>query len=115
MSPMTARSSADLHRAWWSLVAFIPAFFLAFGVGEGLAALLGHPPGTSGAAPIWVMVVCGVPALAVFALPGLAAWHYGRRAARGGLAFGNVPAWLGLVLAAGFAATNAMAAFIPGA
>jgi hypothetical protein len=50
---------ADVRRAWWSLLGFVPALGLAFAVGEGLAAALGHPPGDADAAPWGVLVVAG--------------------------------------------------------
>jgi hypothetical protein len=50
------------RRAWWSLLAFVPGFVLAFVVGEGLIAWLGYPDG-GGGAPWWAVLSAAVPAL----------------------------------------------------
>lgn len=112
MSDMTATdvrrpdAAADVRRAWWSLLAFAPAFGLAFAVGEGLAAALGYPPGGADQAPWWVMVVAGVPALVVFAAPAVLTWHFGRRAMDLGDPRGRSPIVVGLVVAGGFVLLN---------
>ena len=101
----------DLRWAWLSLLGFIPSFFAAFGVGEGLASLMGFPPG-AGAAPapaLWQMAVTTIPALIVFAIPAFIAWHFGRRAVRAGARRGWLPAALGTAIAVGFAALNVVA------
>jgi uncharacterized membrane protein YhaH (DUF805 family) len=103
-------AAADVRRAWWSLLAFVPAFGLAFAVGEGLAAALGHPPGGADQAPWWVMVVAGVPALVVFVVPAVLAWHFGRRAMDLGDPHGRYPLVVGLVVAGGFVLLNLVSA-----
>ncbi len=97
---------ADVRRAWWSLLGFVPTFGLAFAVGEGLAAALGHPPGGDEAASWWVMVVAGVPALLVFVLPAVAAVHFARRADRLGDRRGRLPAAVAVAVAAAFVLLN---------
>ncbi len=64
--------------------------------------------------PVWVIVASAVPALVVFALPGAAAWIFGRRARREGRRSGMVPAWTGVTVAALFTVTNVAAVFVPG-
>ncbi|MDT0183545.1 hypothetical protein Q9S36_25480 [Microbacterium sp. ARD31] len=97
---------ADVRRAWWSLLGFVPTFGLAFAVGEGLATALGHPPGGDEAASWWVMVVAGVPALLVFVLPAVVAVHFARRADRAGDRRGRLPATIAVAVAAGFVLLN---------
>lgn len=103
-----ARTS--LSRAWWSLLGFVATFFLAFGIGEGIAAALGHPSGGSEAAEWWVMVLAAVPALVVFGLPAVLAVHYGRRAVRLGEPRGRYPMVIALVVAGGFVLLNLVSA-----
>ncbi len=99
-------ATTSLRRAWWSLLGFVVTFFLAFGVGEGLASLLGHPSGGDQPAELWVMVAAGLPALLVFALPAVPAVLYGRRAMRLGDPRGRYPAVLAVVVAGGFVLLN---------
>lgn len=106
--PSAAR---DTSLAWWSLLGFVPSFFLAFGVGEGLASLLGYPPGGAEQAPVWAMLVATIPALLAFALPAFAATFFGRRAVRHGDRRGRTPMIVGIVIALGFVATNVLGAF----
>ncbi|MGV8848280.1 MAG: hypothetical protein ACOH16_01920 [Propionibacteriaceae bacterium] len=105
----------DLTRSWVSLLGYLLSFFAAFLVGEGLATLFGYDSGTAVARPpVWVMLASTIPALVVFAIPGILAWFFGRRAVRAGDRRGNIPAWIGLVIALLFVATNVLAAFVPG-
>lgn len=90
-------AATSLRRAWWSLPGFVVTFFLAFAIGEGIATALGQPSGSSEAAEWWVMVLAGVPALVVFALPAVLAVHYGRRAVRLGEPRGRDPIVVALV------------------
>ena len=64
----------DVRRAWWSLALFPVTFVAAFGVGEGLASLLGHPTGSSDDAPVWLMLAAGVPALRSSSCPRCWRW-----------------------------------------
>lgn len=81
----------DVRRAWGSLLLFPLSFLGAFAVGEGLASLLGHPPGDSADTPIWVMVTAAGPALLVFVVPALLAVVFAQRAEREGNRGGRVP------------------------
>lgn len=99
-------AAISLRRAWWSVLGFVVTFFLAFGIGEGIASALGHPPGGDQPAELWVMVAAAVPALVVFALPAVPAVLYGRRAVRLGEPRGRYPAALALVVAGGFGLLN---------
>ena len=116
MSDMTATdvrrpdAAADVRRAWWSLLGFVATFLLAFGIGEGLASALGYPPGGADQAPWWVMVVAAVPALVVFVVPAVLAWHFGRRAMDLGDPRGRYPIVVGLVVAGGFVLLNLVSA-----
>ena len=65
------------RRAWWSLLLYPVAAVAAFVIGEGLFSLL-H--GDVGDAAIWVVLVAAVPALVVFAIPGVLAVMQGRTA-----------------------------------
>jgi hypothetical protein len=99
-------ATTSVRWAWWSLLGFVVTFFLAFGVGEGLASLLGHPPGGDQPAELWVMVAAGLPALLVFALPAVPAVLLGLRAVRLGDPRGRYPAAVALVVAGGFVLLN---------
>ncbi|GAB3025797.1 hypothetical protein GCM10011376_12030 [Nocardioides flavus (ex Wang et al. 2016)] len=97
---------AYVARAWWSLLGFVVTFGLAFAIGEGIASALGHPPGGSQPAELWVMLVASVPALVVFVLPAVAAVHFGRRAMQLGDPRGRYPAVVAIVVAGGFVLLN---------
>ncbi|HET7724575.1 MAG TPA: hypothetical protein VFK68_08045 [Propionibacteriaceae bacterium] len=109
-----AKGRRDAAIAWLCLAGFILSFPAAFGVGEGLSSLFGYDVGTSVMPPLWVILASTVPALVVFALPGIAAWIFGRRARREGQRRGMVPAWIGVTIAGLFTLTNVAAAFVPG-
>lgn len=105
MTPSSSHSTAtrDYHRAWWSVALFPVGLVAAFVVGEGILSALGADP----ASPTGLQVLmAGTPALALAALPGLAAFGFGRRAVRGGRAQAQVPMLLGGVGALGFVALN---------
>lgn len=93
----TGGRSTDLTRAWIA-VALIPvAFVLAFAVGEGLYALLGYKP-EEAAEPLWVALLAGVPAIALFLVPCAAAVWYGSRARADGRHAALLPMLVGAVL-----------------
>ena len=108
----TRPDTPDLRRAWLSLLGYPLSFLAAFGVGEGLASLFGYPPGQDARPPVWVMLAAVVPALVVFAVPGILAWVFGRRAVAAGDRRGNVPALIGVAIAVGFGLLNALAALV---
>lgn len=97
--------AADVRRAWLALLAVPLAFLAAFGVGEGLIALLGYPVGGE-RPPFWAGALATVPALAVFALPAVLGTKFARRAARAGDARGWWPAGIAIALAVAFAVLN---------
>lgn len=99
-------ATTSLRRAWWSLLGFVVTFVVAFGVGEGLASALGHPPGDDQPAEPWVLLAAGLPALVVFALPAVPAVLYGQRAVRLGEPRGRRPALVALFVAGGFVLLN---------
>jgi hypothetical protein len=104
----------DLLWSWVSLIGYPLSFFAAFGVGEGLSSMFGFEVGSETRPPVWVMFASTIPALLVFAIPGILAWIFGRRAVRAGDRRGNIPAWIGLGIALLFVAINVLAAFVPG-
>ncbi|GCD88230.1 hypothetical protein [Nocardioides sp. LS1] len=55
---------------------------------------------------LWQVLVAGVPALVVFAVPGVLAVTQGRRAMRLGRPDGRVPAVIGAVIALSFIGVN---------
>lgn len=97
-----SQSSDSLVRAWVS-VALIPVFLFA----SVIVTLLlyggfGYKPENADA-PLWVDLVIGVVAIAVFLVPCVAAAVYGRRANRDGRRWGLIPLGIGVV--AGLAVT----------
>lgn len=119
MVPLTAaphRGRADgaryTRRAWWSLLGLVPAFVLAFVVGEGLISALGYPTGGTVPAPWWAALVAGVPALVVFAIPAVVTVHLGRQAIRRGDARARTPMLVAVVVTAGFVLLNALPALV---
>ena len=107
----TAQEQANVYyrRAWWSLVLFLPCFVGAFVVGEGLIDLLGYTSGGEETAPLWAILVATVPALLLFAVPGVLSLFFSRRAKRLGRPDAFVPALVGLGVAGGFIALNVFA------
>lgn len=104
-APQDDGSDGDLARrqAWWSLAFYPVSFVAAFVIGEGIYSWLG---GDEDEAAVWIILVAAIPALVVFALPGIAALVLGRRAIRLGRPDGRVPAIVGAVIAIGFAGLN---------
>ena len=103
------RAAVAQRRAWLSLLLYLASGVAAFVVGEGLASLLGYPSGGDGTTPFWVVLVAGVPALLVFAIPGLLAVYFGRVAIRLGRPSGRTPALLGAGIAVVFIGQNVLA------
>lgn len=96
-----ARTNGQI--AWASLLLFVPCFFGAFLVGEGLISLLGYDVGGSVRPPIWAALVATVPALGVFALPLWPTWVFGRRS---GERKSMIPFWIAAVLVTAFVVSN---------
>ena len=120
MRTLGERGAADAHRApnaavsvrraWWSVLGLVPSLAVAFLVGEGIAAALGHPPGGTATAEWWVLLAAGGPALLVFVLPAALAVHFGRQAARLGDTHGRTPAVVAVVVAGTFVVLNLVSA-----
>ena len=91
------------RRAWWSLALYPVTFVPAFVVGEGLHSLL---TGDQDDAARWSVILAAVPAILVFAIPGIFAWILGRRAVRLGRSDGKRPAVVGAAIAVGFVVLN---------
>ncbi|MBA3022038.1 hypothetical protein [Propionicimonas sp.] len=98
-----AQARTNRRIAWVSLLLFVPCFFGAFLVGEGLISLLGYEVGDSVRPPIWAAMVATVPALVVFALPLWPTWVFGRRA---GDRKAMIPFWIEAVLVTVFVVLN---------
>jgi hypothetical protein len=99
------------RRAWWSLLAFVPCFVLAFVVGEGLISALGYPSG-DGQAPWWAMLTAAIPALVVFVAPAVLVTVLGRRARRAGDVRGRWPVAVAWVVASVFLLLNGASALL---
>lgn len=103
------RAATACRRAWLSLLLYPVSIVGAFAVGEGLVSLYGYPSGGDEAVPFWVVLAAGVPSLLVFAVPGVLAVHFGRRAMRLGRRDAKTPAVIGAVLLVAFVAQNVLA------
>lgn len=102
--------STNLRRSWIA-VALIPvSFVLAFVVGEGLYALLGSEPDDA-TEPLWVALVAGVPAIALFLVPCAAAVWFGNRARAEGHRAGLLPLVVGAVLGLWMLVMNTVSLF----
>lgn len=99
----TPQAVRAYRQAWWSL-AFIPlAFVAAFIIGEGLLGLVNHDPNDI---QPWQVAVASIPALVVFAAPGVIALLRGMAARRLGHARGWIPAAVGGGVAIAFTLLN---------
>jgi hypothetical protein len=98
----------DVRKAWLTLLLGIPvAFFLAFGVGEGLLSALGYDPADPlNRPPFWAGAISTIPALLVFAAPAFLATRFARRAAGAGDRRGWLPAGIAIALAVAFVVLN---------
>jgi hypothetical protein len=105
--------STNLTRAWISLASIPVAFVLAFAVGEGLYALLGYAP-EDATEPLWVALVAGLPAIALFLVPCAAAVWFGTRARAEGHRVALIPVVTGVVLGLWMVVINAVALFAAG-
>jgi len=116
MATFTTRQTAhrpgarDAGRAWLALATVPVAIALAFGVGEGLSALAGYPPGGDATPPWWVMVGAATPALIVAAVPAVVARRLAGRAAAAGDRRGLIPARIAVAGTSLFILTNLVAA-----
>ncbi|MFN8193914.1 MAG: hypothetical protein U0R80_06465 [Nocardioidaceae bacterium] len=111
MSTMSHRSAGRARRsplrlAWWSLALFPVSFVLAFVVGEGVPALLGHPDPSLHATPGWVIAAAVVPAVLVFAAPFVVTQVLTRRAAAAGEPNARQPLVVAAVVVGAFVAAN---------
>ncbi len=111
-SPPTSTQPAASHerRAAWLWLASTPLFFFAaFAVGEALGAWLGIEEGAVSEFS-WQELVVLVVAMAVFAVPAVAAAVVARRA-KGDL-LAQAPAWILGLLVAVFLVTNVVGWFV---
>lgn len=91
------------RRAWWSLALYPVSFGASFGIGEGIITALTN---NTVAAEFWQMLVAVVPALLVFAIPGILSVIQGRKAMRLGRKDGKIPAMIGAGIAVWFVMLN---------
>lgn len=91
------------RRAWWSLALYPVAFGAAFAVGEGILTAV---TGDTSTPAFWQVLLAGIPALFVFAIPGIISVSQGRKAMRLGRKDGRVPAMIGAGIAIGFIVLN---------
>ena len=105
-APTTHRARRFKRLAWWSLALFPVCFVGAFLVGEGLASLLGYDSAEGATAPLRVVLVAGLPALVVFALPAVLTVYFGRRAMHLGQREALAPVVIALTVAGGFVVLN---------
>lgn len=96
------------RRAWWSLALYPVSFAAAFGIGEGIITALTND---AVAAEFWRMLVAVIPALLVFAIPGILSVVQGRKAMRLGRKDGRVPAMIGAAISIGFIVLNVASFF----
>ena len=101
--PVRGRADIAYRRAWWSLALYPVALVAAFVIGEGLITLLTDDVGDPA---FWQVLVAGIPALIVFAIPGILAVIEGRKAMRLGRTDGKAPAIVGAVIAIAFVGQN---------
>ena len=101
-----------VRRAWIMLALYPVSFAAAFVVGEGLVSAFGYSTADEASPPAWLILLAGVPALVVFAVPGLLSAYYGRRAVGQGEPRGKVPALIGLLIAVAFVGLNLLSYLI---
>lgn len=87
----------------WSLALYPVSFGAAFAVGEGILTAVTGDTSTAG---FWQVLLAGIPALFVFAIPGILSVSQGRKAMRLGRKDGRVPAMIGAGIAIGFIVLN---------
>ncbi len=100
--------SKDVVRAWVSVALLPVGLVLAFVVGEGLTTLLGHRAGSGELAPLWIVLLAGVPATIVALVPAGLAVGYGVRARRAKDRRGVVPEVVGCAIAVCLVGLNVM-------
>lgn len=106
-----SRSDTDVRRAWLACLLLPLAFAAAFGIGEGLATLLGYPTG-AGTPPPTTLLFATAPALLVFCIPAGVSAYFARRAAAHGDRRGWLPAGLLIAISVLFIALNAVSAMV---
>jgi hypothetical protein len=111
-TPAPVAGQADVGRAWASLLLYPFTFAAAFGIGEGLASVLGYPAGGDEQAPVWVMLTASIPALVVFAVPAVLATVFARRAQRAGNPRGRTPMVIALAVAGAFITLNVVSGIL---
>ena len=85
------RARRDHRWAWWSLLLFVPSLAAAIAVEKALTDAYGWGDVSKDAAPTWLALAAGYPALIVFALPALVTTHFGGLATRQGVRGAVVP------------------------
>ena len=91
-------------RAWLSLLLLPVSFIVAMVAGEGIASLVVKSEVET--APIWLMIVVLVVAVAIFALPLIFTARYSKRAVAAGESRARLPLIMGLIVVGTFALLN---------
>ena len=103
-----APGTRDVRRAWLALALDPAALVGAYVVSETLASTLGDRAFGSPGSPWWVLLGAGLPALVVFAVPGVMAARWALRAVRQGNAGGRRPLELAVALLGTFVVLNTL-------
>lgn len=91
-------------RAWLTLLLLPVSFIVAMVAGEGIASLV--VKSETDTAPIWLMIVVLVVAVAIFALPLIFTARYSKRAVAAGETGARLPLIMGLIVVGAFALLN---------
>lgn len=91
-------------RAWLTLLLLPVSFLVAMVAGEGIASLVVKSEADT--APIWLMIVVLVVAVAIFALPLIFTARYSKRGVAAGESGAKLPLIMGLIVVGTFALLN---------
>lgn len=91
-------------RAWLTLLLLPVSFVVAMVAGEGIASLV--VKSETETAPIWLMIVVLVVAVAIFALPLIFTARYSKRGVVAGESGARLPLIMGLIVVGAFALLN---------
>lgn len=101
-----AEPRRSLRIAWVSVAVLPLSFVAAIVVGDWLLGLQGYASGSEEPLPIGVVLLAGLPAVAVMIAPTVPAMWFGFRARRLGEPKGLIPAVIGAIAAAWGILTN---------
>lgn len=98
--------------AWISVAAIPVGFILGMVLGNALASMIGVDP--EGGSPAWMLLVVGIPSVALMLVPSIVATVFGLRARKLGEGSGIAPVIIGVVAAAWAVLTNTLPLLISG-